>query len=308
MNGELAAQIDAVRRFNRFYTASLGLLDRSHLGSPFSLAEMRVLYELAHRDDATASILAGELGLDPGYLSRILGRLGRLGLVERTAVAGDARRSRLSLTGAGHAAFAPLQERTRSDLAQRLAPLAPAGRAAMVDGMAMIVRQLGGADAPVTVRRHRPGDMGMLVSRQAALYHAEYGWDDSFEALVAGIVSAFLTSHDPARERAFIAERDGGMLGTALVVAQDDTVAKLRLVYVEPAARGSGLGRRLVRDCVAFATAAGYQRMALWTNDILHAARRIYETEGFALTASEPHHSFGHDLVGETWERALAPA
>ena len=223
MNGELAAQIDAVRRFNRFYTASLGLLDRSHLGSPFSLAEMRVLYELAHRDDATASVLAGELGLDPGYLSRILGRLGRLGLVERTAVAGDARRSRLSMTGAGHAAFAPLQERTRSELAQRLAPLAPAGRAAMVDGMAMIVRQLGGADAPVTVRRHRPGDMGMLVSRQAALYHAEYGWDDSFEALVAGIVSAFLTSHDPARERAFIAERDGGMLGTALVVAQDDT-------------------------------------------------------------------------------------
>ena len=273
MNGELAAQIDAVRRFNRFYTASLGLLDRSHLGSPFSLAEMRVLYELAHRDDATASVLAGELGLDPGYLSRILGRLGRLGLVERTAVAGDARRSRLSMTGAGHAAFAPLQERTRSELAQRLAPLAPAGRAAMVDGMAMIVRQLGGADA-----------------------------------LVAGIVSAFLTSHDPARERAFIAERDGGMLGTALVVAQDDTVAKLRLVYVEPAARGSGLGRRLVRDCVAFATAAGYQRMVLWTNDILHAARRIYETEGFELTASEPHHSFGHDLVGETWERALAPA
>jgi DNA-binding MarR family transcriptional regulator/GNAT superfamily N-acetyltransferase len=308
MDADLATQIDAVRRFNRFYTAALGLLDRAHLGSPYSLAETRVLYELAHRDDATASVLAAELGLDAGYLSRILGRLGRFGLVERTAVAGDARRSRLSLTGDGHAALGPLQERTRAELARRLAPLAPAGRAAMVDGMATIARQLGGAQAPITVRRHRPGDMGMLVSRQAALYHAEYGWDDSFEALVAGIASAFLTAHDPERERAFIAERDGLMMGTALVVAQDDTVAKLRLLYVEPAARGTGLGRRLVRDCVDFAAAAGYRRMVLWTNDILHAARRIYETEGFELTASEPHHSFGHDLVGETWERALVPA
>ncbi|MFZ4533454.1 MAG: GNAT family N-acetyltransferase, partial [Alsobacter sp.] len=190
----------------------------------------------------------------------------------------------------------------------RLAPLAPAGRAAVVYGMAMIARQLGGVEAPITVRRNRPGDMGMLVSRQAALYNAEYAWDDSFEALVAGIASAFLTSNDPLRERAFIAERDGAMLGTALVVAQDDSVAKLRLLYVEPAARGTGLGRRLVRDCVDFAAAAGYRRMVLWTNDILHAARRIYETEGFELTASEPHRSFGHDLVGETWERALAPA
>jgi len=308
MDAELAAQIEAVRRFNRFYTAALGLLDRAHLGSPFSLAETRVLYELAHREDVTASVLAAELGLDPGYLSRILGRLGRFGLVERAAVAGDARRSRLSLTGDGHAALGPLQERTRAELARRLAPLPPAGRAAVVDGMAMIARQLGGAEAPITVRRHRPGDMGMLVSRQAALYHAEYGWDDSFEALVAGIASAFLTAHDPERERAFIAERDGVMMGTAVVVAQDDTVAKLRLLYVEPAARGSGLGRRLVRDCMAFATAAGYRSMVLWTNDVLHAARRIYETEGFELTASEPHHSFGHDLVGETWERVLAPA
>ena len=282
--------------------------ERGFLKTSFSLTEGRVLYELAHREAATASALARDLDLDPGYLSRILKGFEARGLITRAASAEDARQSLLSLTSAGQAAFAPLDRRSQEEIGGMLEALPVPSQERLVAHMAEVESMLGerpAQAAPYLLRPHRPGDLGWIVHRHGALYAEEYGWDESFEALVAEIVVKFLKEFDPRRERCWIAEREGEILGSVMVVRQSDEVAKLRLLLVEPRARGLGLGRRLVEECIRFARLAGYRRMTLWTNDILHAARHIYEQTGFHLTAEEPHRSFGHDLISQTWERDL---
>ena len=301
----------AVRRFNRFYTRYVGALDEGHLASPFSLAEVRVLYELAHRDAPTATEVGRDLGLDAGYLSRLLARFEQRGLLARDPSPDDARRSHLRLTEAGRATFAGLEARTHDDVASRLAPLAAHDRHRLLAAMRMIetllVRGAAGEPPAVDIRAPRPGDMGWVVARHGAVYHQEYGWDATFEALVLHIVDAFVHDHDPLRERAWIAERDGENVGCIFLVRhpERDGVAKLRLLLVEPSARGLGVGAGLVDACVAFARAAGYHTVTLWTQSTLVAARRIYQGAGFRLVHEAPHHSFGADLVEQTWELAL---
>lgn len=299
-----ADEIEAVRRFNRFYTRAIGLLGR-YLDSPWSLTEARVLYELYARRDLTAAALSADLGLDPGYLSRMLKGFEAKGLVARSADPADRRRSLIAMTEAGRAAFAPFDAASRRETGDLLAPLKPTDRQQLVGAMARIEAVMSTGIEPITIRPHRPGDMGEIIASQARLYVGEYGWDGTFEALVADIAAEFLKTQNPARERAFIAERAGQVVGSVFCIDAGGDVAKLRMLYVDAAARGTGLGRRLVRACLAFARAAGYRRMTLWTNDILTSARRIYEAEGFVLVASEKHHSFGVDLVGETWELDL---
>jgi DNA-binding MarR family transcriptional regulator/N-acetylglutamate synthase-like GNAT family acetyltransferase len=305
----LPARVAAVRRFNRFYTRRIGVLQEGFLKTPFSLAESRVLYELAHRDGVTASALARDLDLDPGYLSRILKGFETRGLIKRATSTEDARQSLLSLTQPGRMAFAPLDRRSQDEIGAMLATLPTPVQKRLVAHMAEIEALLGerpASAAPFVLRPHRPGDMGWIVHRHGALYAEEYGWDESFEALVAEIVAGFLREFDARRERCWMAEREGEILGSVMVVRQSDEVAKLRLLLVEPKARGLGLGRRLVEECLRFARLSGYKRITLWTNDVLHAARHIYEQAGFRLSAEEPHHSFGKDLVSQTWERDLA--
>ncbi|MDB5363107.1 MAG: MarR family transcriptional regulator [Rhodospirillales bacterium] len=303
----LAERIGAVRRFNRFYTRQIGVLREGLLASPFSLAESRVLYELAHRVDATATDLGRDLGLDAGYLSRMLRSFETQGFVERRRSPQDGRQSYLALTDAGQAAFAPLNERSSAEVAAMLAKLDLRAQVRLSGAMAEIEAILNPpADAaPYRLRPHGPGDIGWVIERHGALYHQEFGWDQSFEALVAEIGAKFLREFDPARERAWIAEQGGDRIGSVFLVRQSDQVAKLRLLLVEPSARGLGLGRRLTEECIQFARARGYDRITLWTNDILTAARGIYDRAGFRLIASEPHQSFGQDLVGENWELDL---
>ncbi len=300
--------VDAVRRFNRFYTRRIGVLDEHLLKSPFSLAEARLLYELAHRDGPSAAELAHDLGLDSGYLSRTLRNFEKAGLIARVADADDGRRSRIALTAAGRAAQAPLEEQSNEAIAAMLAPLGPHDRTRLVTALARVEGLLSDApqDKPALVlRRQQPGDIGWIIHRQGRLYAEEYGWDETYEALVAEILAAFVKNFDPRRERAWIAEMDGEIVGSVFLVRQDDAVAKLRLLYVEPAARGLGLGRRLVDEVVAFARGKGYRTLTLWTNDILASARRIYEAAGFRLVSQGRHRSFGKDLVGQTWELTL---
>jgi DNA-binding MarR family transcriptional regulator/N-acetylglutamate synthase-like GNAT family acetyltransferase len=304
----LAERVTAVRRFNRLYTRRIGALDEGYLQSRFSLTEVRVLYELAHRGGVTATDLAGELGMDPGYLSRTLRGFSRRRLLASAASAQDGRRRHLSLTARGKRAFAPLDTAARRQIAALLAPLPPRVQARLVHSMRFIERALDGADESrrdVVIRTHRPGDLGWVVQRHGELYWDEYGWDERFEALVAGIVAKFVEHLDAARERCWIAELDGERVGSVFCVKQSARVAKLRLLLVEPQARGSGIGSRLVDECVGFARSAGYSEMALWTNDVLRAARRIYERAGFALEERERHVSFGKRLVGETWRLRL---
>ncbi|HLU64689.1 MAG TPA: bifunctional helix-turn-helix transcriptional regulator/GNAT family N-acetyltransferase [Kofleriaceae bacterium] len=301
-------RIAAVRAFNRFYTARVGALGDGLLDSQHSLAEVRVLYELAHRDGPAASEITAALGLDRGYLSRILRRLERAGLVARRRSTDDARRSVLRLTGKGRSAFAELDARADDEIAALLAGLAPADRDRLVGATRTIHRLLaprepGGAAA--TLRGPRPGELGWVVHRHGALYAAEYGWDERFEGLVAGVVASFAARRDPARERCWIAERDGEPVGSVFLVAKTATVAQLRLLLVEPSARGLGIGARLVDECTAFARAAGYRSIVLWTNDVLHAARRIYQAAGYRLVDEAPHQLFGEGLVGQTWELSL---
>jgi len=306
-NPTLDRHVAAVRHFNRFYTRLIGVLEEGQAASSHSLTELRVLYELAHRDDPVAADLASDLGIDAGYLSRIIKKFARAGFVAKVASATDGRRQRLRLTEEGHAAFAPLERATERQIAALIAPLDGSGQERLVAVMATIEGLLGQgrAPAPYVLRPHRPGDMGWVVHRQAVLYAREYGWDETFEALVAEIAAKFITDFDPKRERCWIAERDGEILGAVFVVAASDEEAKLRLLYVEPEARGLGIGRRLVEECVRFARDTGYRRLVLWTNDVLVAARRIYQYAGFRLVRSEAHHSFGKDLVGEFWELEL---
>lgn len=307
-DGGFDERIAAVRRFNRFYTQKIGVLKEGLLESPFSLTQSRVLYELAHRPATTASALARELGLDAGYLSRILRGFETQGLIVRTPSESDARQSSIALTEAGRAAFAPLDRASREEITALLGRLPGPQQRRLVEAMRTIEALLGDPPAsrpPYLLRPHRAGDIGWVVHRHAVLYAEEYGWDESFEALVAEVGAEFIKNFDPKRERCWIAEQDGSIVGSVFLVRKTDEIAKLRLLYVEPCARGAGIGRRLVEECLRFAKSVGYRRITLWTNSILLAARRIYETAGFELVASEPHHSFGHDLIGETWERDL---
>lgn len=305
----MEGQVAAVRRFNRFYTQRIGVLEEGLLNSAFSLTEARVLYELANRDNPAAADLCRDLGLDAGYLSRILGRLVRQGLLTKSAGQADGRRRRLELTAAGRASFAALDEASRDEVAALLDGLSSAGRERLLAAMATIAGLLGGESAPTVsyiLRPSRPGDLGRVISRHGALYAEEYGWDETFEAFVAGIVADFAKSHDPKRERCWIAEVDNVPVGAVFLVREADKAAKLRLLYVEPEARGLGIGARLVEEAIRFARQAGYTTVTLWTNDILTAARRLYEAAGFKLIREEFHHSFGHDLVGQYWELDLA--
>jgi DNA-binding MarR family transcriptional regulator/GNAT superfamily N-acetyltransferase len=302
------SEISAVRRFTRFYTRQIGLLNDGLLKSPYSLAESRVLYEIANRDEIAASDLTLDIGLDPGYLSRMLRGFEDKGLIERTPSKTDARRQILSLTHAGRDAFALLDHASAEQVGAMLSDLSDTDRRRLLAAMATIQGLLGSPDQPVEpiiLRPHQPGDMGWVVHRHGVLYAKEYGWDETFEPMVADIVAEFIRNFDPKRERCWIAERGAAILGSVFLVRQSDDVAKLRMLFVEPEARGTGLGRRLVTECLAFARAAGYSKVVLWTNDCLDAARKIYQDEGFKLIEEEEHHSFGQDLVGQTWELEL---
>lgn len=300
-------QISAVRAFNRFYTRKLGVLDQQLLKSPFSLSEARVLYELAHREDAAAKEIGIELGLDPGYLSRIVQKFDEDGLITRKPLASDRRQYRLALTAKGRQTFARLERSMQDDVGAMLATLRNGDSDRLIAAMATIERLLGTNDTPppAILRDPRPGDMGWVVQSHGAFYAGEYGFDSSFEALVAEIAAKFLTSFDASRERCWIAELDGVQVGSVFLVKHSDDVAKLRLLLVEPAGRGQRLGQRLVGECIAFARACGYRKITLWTQSNLVAARKVYRDAGFVLVATEPHRSFGQDLVGETWEREL---
>jgi DNA-binding MarR family transcriptional regulator/N-acetylglutamate synthase-like GNAT family acetyltransferase len=306
--GGLEARVEATRRFNRFYTRRIGVLQEGLLQSPFSLAEARVLYELAHREGPRAAELGKELGLDAGYLSRILRGLRKRGLVDQRPSPADGRTNLLALTRRGKAAFATLDKRSRQEVGAMLAALPPRGQGRLVEAMGAIEELLGGgrrAAVPYLLRSHQPGDMGWVVHRHGVLYAEEYGWDERFEGLVAEIVARFVKRFDAKRERCWIAEQGGEIVGSVFLVKQSRTVARLRLMLVEPKARGMGIGTRLVGECIRFARQAGYARITLWTNSVLRAARHIYEQSGFRLVHEEPHTSFGHDLVGETWDLTL---
>jgi DNA-binding MarR family transcriptional regulator/GNAT superfamily N-acetyltransferase len=300
--------VAAIRRFSRFTTRRIGLLHERLLGAHVTLPEGRLIWELADRGTATASRLAADLDLDGGYLSRLVKGLEERGWVARRSNPADGRQSLLALTPAGAAEFAAIDARSRAEVAGLIAGLTGAERAELVAALGTAERLLGGAPAVpgFHLRPHRSGDIGWVVHRHAALYAAEYGWDNSFEAMVAEIGAGFIRDFDPAREACWIAEREGDILGSVFLVRQSDEVAKLRLLYVEPEARGLGIGRALVAACLGFARDRGYARLTLWTNDVLVAARRLYQQAGFRLVAAEPHRSFGHDLIGEYWEIDLA--
>jgi DNA-binding MarR family transcriptional regulator/N-acetylglutamate synthase-like GNAT family acetyltransferase len=305
----LHRRIGAVRRFNRDYTRRIGVLREGLLDSPFSLTQARVLYELAHRQGPTAAELCDELGLDPGYLSRTLSAFARQGLVTRQASKTDGRRSLLALTARGRRVFATLDAGSASEVRALLEPLPVAGQERLVAAMAAIEGLLGGrpaSRAPLRLRAPRPGDMGWVIERHGAVYDREWGWGEKFEALVAEIVVGFMKRHDPRRERAWIAEHGGQRVGSIFLVAKSPSVAKLRLLLVEPDARGLGVGQRLVGECVRFARAAGYRKVVLWTQSILDPARHIYAKMGFRLVGQEPNHEFGSGLISETWELLLS--
>ena len=315
-------RIESVRRFNRFYTRRIGVLQEGVLHSPFSLTECRLLWELAHtgeRSGLTATELARSLDLDAGYLSRLLSRFKERGLIKATRSKDDARQQHLSLTAAGRRAFAPLDTRSQQDVQALLARLTDSQQQELLQSFSRVEQLLAdtppqASRPPYLLRPHRSGDMGWLISRHGALYAQEYQWDMRFEALVARIAADFIDQFDARREACWIAERDGANVGcVCLVQARDEAtheplpgVAQLRLLLVEPSARGLGIGERLVAECTRFARDAGYRRIRLWTNSNLLAARGIYRKAGYVLLASEPHHSFGHDLLGETWELELA--
>jgi DNA-binding MarR family transcriptional regulator/GNAT superfamily N-acetyltransferase len=307
---EREERIAAVRQFTRFYTRHIGLLQEELLQSGFSLAEARVLYELAHRPPMTATALAAALNLDAGYLSRILRRFGEIGLVSKKRIPDDGRQSLISITAKGRKAFAPLNKSSHDQVATMLARLSAAEQSRLLGAMntveALLQPSAPDARPPVLLLRpHRAGDMGWVTSANAEIYAREYGWDGSYEPLVAKITAEFIENFDPKRERCWIAEMDGERVGSVFVVRKTDAIAKLRLLIIDPKARGLGLGKRFVDECLRFAKEAGYSSMTLWTQSILTAARAIYARAGFKLVAEEPHHSFGADLVGETWERSL---
>ena len=301
-------RVEAVRRFSRFYIRQIGLLHEKILPSPFSLAEARVIYELAHREKTTATELSNELGFDAGCLSRILRDFNQRGLVDKVRSEEDGRKKFLKLSADGQAAFARINTRSRREIEARLNNLSPADQARLVKAMQTIEELLGAQHehrAPYILRPHQPGDMGWVVHRHGILYAEEYAWDEQFEALVAEIVTRFIQNYDPKRERCWIAEKDGEIAGSVFIVKQSDSTAKLRLLFVEPKARGFGIGTRLVNECIKSAQQTGYSKITLWTNNILTAARHIYKKAGFRLVNEQPHQSFGQDLIAETWDLKL---
>jgi DNA-binding MarR family transcriptional regulator/GNAT superfamily N-acetyltransferase len=303
-------QIAAFRQFNRMYTRFIGTLDEGMLHTEFNLAEARVLYELAHRGVPRASEIAGALGMDPGYLSRILAKLEKAQLLKRTVSAEDSRSTDLVLTRRGRSAFEKLNALSDDQARTILRDLPPGHRARLIASMQAIEGLLSKeeqAPPPYVLRPPRPGDMGWIVYREGAVYAEEYGWDETFEALVARIVADFVTNFDSRRERCWIAESGGESVGHIFLVRHPERrdTAKLRLLLVEPSARGKGLGHVLVDECLRFARATGYRQVTLWTQSILASAHRIYQKAGFRLVAEEPHHSFGKDLIGQTWELNL---
>jgi DNA-binding MarR family transcriptional regulator/GNAT superfamily N-acetyltransferase len=301
-------RIETVRAFNRFYTQRIGVLGSGMLDSEYTLTEVRVLYEIAHRDQPLAMDLVRDLGLDAGYLSRILGSFGKRGWLRRTRSSDDRRKSFLALTPKGREALKSLEQRSRNRIDKLLLPLPVSEQVKLQGHLQHVQALLSGSSAPSTdydLREHRAGDIGWIVQRHGVLYAQEYGWGPQFEALVAEICAGFLKNFDPARERCWIAERDEVPVGCVMLVHHSDTIAKLRLLLVEPSQRGCGLGQRLVTECIRFAGQAGYRTITLWTQSILTSARRIYEDHGFECVASEPHDKFGPKLVGETWRLSL---
>jgi len=301
-------RIGSIRHFNRFFTRKIGVLREGLLHSPYPLTEARILFELAHREHVTASDLCRELGLDAGYLSRILGRLEQQGLIEKVRSDSDGRQRLLRLTSEGKAAANLLDQRSRDEVSEMLNDLSEEDQQHLLKAMQTIESVFTKGlkfSEPFFLRQHEPGDMGWVTHRHGILYAQQYGWDQHFEALVAQIVSDFINNYNLARERCWIAEMDGEIVGSVFVVQSSEAVAKLRLLLVEPKARGLGLGTRLVEECIRFARRSGYQKLMLWTNSVLVEARHIYQKTGFTLVDQEPHHSFGHDLIGETWELNL---
>lgn len=305
----MSSVVEQIREFNRGWTEVLGLLERGLLATEHSLPEARVLFELARRPSWERQELRERLGMDASFLTRVVRGLERRGLVTAAASPADRRARRLSLTEAGRVAAATLDERSRTQIEQLLAPLGGEQRRTLAEAMTVVSALTRPAPPPAdrrpVLRPPGPGDLGWVVARHGALYRQEYGWNADFEALVARIVADHQLGRDPRRERAWIAELDGARAGSVFCCAEDADTARLRLLLVEPWARGAGLGGRLVNACVDFAREAGYARMTLWTNDVLTAARRIYQAAGFRLTAESPHRSFGHDLVGQDWELKL---
>lgn len=301
----LTDRAEQVRSFNRFYTRRIGVLQDRMLGSEFSLTELRVLYELSSRGAARASDLRSDLGLNAGYLSRVIASLEARGLLQKSPNPEDARSHLLSLTAHGQETFQPYDEASRQEAMALLEPLTEAQRQGVVEAMARISALLGERNREYLLRDPQPGDMGWVVHKQAQLYATEYGWNSEFEALLAEIVATYLREHDPASDRCWIAEQHGDIIGSVSVVRHDANTAKLRMLYVDASARGLGIGRTLVEEAIAFARSAGYSRMVLWTNAVLHDAVRLYEKAGFALVEEEQHHSFGKDQVSQVWARDL---
>lgn len=301
---KLEERISAVRHFNRFFTRQIGVLREGLLHSAYSLTEARILYELAHGNDVTATALCRALGLDPGYLSRTLAGLEQQGIIDKVRAENDGRQRFLRLTAQGEQIFAPLEQRARDEVGEWLNELGEGEQQRLLQAMQTIEGIFDKGlkfSEPFFLRSHEPGDMGWVTHRHGVLYAQAYGWDERFEALVAQIVADFINQYNPARERCWIAEMGGEIVGSVFVVQSSETVAKLRLLLVEPKARGLGLGSRLVEECIRFTRRTGYQTLTLWTNDVLKEARHIYQKAGFTLVAQEAHHSFGQELVGETW-------
>ena len=307
-DSQLDRRIETVRRFNRFYTKQIGVLREGLLESKYSLTQARIIYELAHRNATSASELSAELGLDPGYLSRLLRGLENQDLIVKKRFPDDRRRSLIGLSREGKAAFGVLHARSRAEIAAMLEPLTKSDQARLVAAMSAIERLLAAprdGASPVVLRNHEPGDMGWITHLHGKLYSEVFGWDETFEALVAGITADFINNFDAAKERCWVAEVDGEVVGSVFIVNAGDNVAKLRLMIVDVKAQGLGIGKQLLKECIRFSRRKGYHKITLWTNSILLAARGIYAAAGFELVHEEPHNSFGVDLIGETWELDL---
>jgi len=310
-NTILREHISAVRRFNRFFTRKIGMLGEGLLHSPYSLTEARIIFELANRSNLTASDLCNELGLDAGYSSRILNKLEQQNLIEKTRSDDDGRQRLISLTTEGQNAFSLLDNRSSGEISEMLSELNESDRVCLIEAMHTIEGILDHSfkyPEPFYLRHHETGDMGWVIHQHGLLYSQEYGWDESFEALVAQICADFINNYDPQKERCWIVEMQGERVGSIFCVKASEDVAKLRLLSVVPKARGLGLGTRLVKECIRFAKRSGYKKLTLWTNDVLVEAMKIYEKNGFKLVEEEHHHSFGHDLVGQNWELIVMAA